>query len=96
MEKHLEECAACRRELDQLRGDAALLLMSVTDAQPPARARQRLMSAIAAVTRRIHLFASVAVLTMPPALVARMASTIDSVAPGRFGMARNLHSMGEF
>jgi pyrimidine oxygenase len=44
------------------------------------------MSAIAAVTRRIHLFASVAVLTMPPALVARMASTIDSVAPGRFGI----------
>ena len=45
-----------------------------------------LMSALAAVTRRIHLFASVAVLTMPPALVARMASTIDSVAPGRFGV----------
>jgi pyrimidine oxygenase len=45
-----------------------------------------LMSALAAVTQRIQLFASVAVLTMPPALVARMATTIDSVAPGRFGV----------
>ena len=45
-----------------------------------------LMAGIAAVTRRIQLFASVAVLTMPPALVARMATTIDSIAPGRFGV----------
>ena len=45
-----------------------------------------LMAGIAAVTQRIQLFASVAVLTMPPALVARMATTIDSIAPGRFGV----------
>jgi pyrimidine oxygenase len=45
-----------------------------------------LMAGLAAVTRRIKLFASVAVLTMPPAIVARMASTIDSIAPGRFGI----------
>jgi pyrimidine oxygenase len=45
-----------------------------------------LMAAIAAVTNRIKLFASSAVLTMPPAIVARMAATIDSVAPGRFGI----------
>jgi len=45
-----------------------------------------LMSAIAAVTKRIQLFASVGVLTMPPPLTARMAVTIDSVAPGRFGI----------
>ncbi len=45
-----------------------------------------LMAGIAAVTRRIQLFASVAVLTMPPALTARMASTIDSIAPGRIGI----------
>jgi len=45
-----------------------------------------LMAAIAAVTTRIKLFASSAVLTLPPAIVARMASTIDSVAPGRFGV----------
>src|ERR1700737_1218151 len=45
-----------------------------------------LMAGIAAVTRRIQLFASVAVLTLPPAMVARMAVTIDSIAPGRFGV----------
>lgn len=45
-----------------------------------------LMAAIAAVTSRIKLYASTAVLTLPPAIVARMASTIDSVAPGRFGI----------
>ncbi len=45
-----------------------------------------LMAGIAAVTQRIKLFASSAVLTLPPAIVARMASTIDSIAPGRFGV----------
>jgi pyrimidine oxygenase len=45
-----------------------------------------LMAALAAVTTRIRLFASAAVLTLPPAIAARMASTIDSVAPGRFGI----------
>ena len=45
-----------------------------------------LMAALAAVTTRIKLFASAAVLTLPPAIAARMASTIDSVAPGRFGI----------
>ncbi|KAH8898340.1 putative pyrimidine monooxygenase ruta [Thozetella sp. PMI_491] len=45
-----------------------------------------LMSAIAAVTSKIKLFASTAILTLPPPLVARMASTIDSIAPGRFGV----------
>lgn len=45
-----------------------------------------LMSALAAVTSKIKLFASTAILTLPPAMVARMAVTIDSVAPGRFGV----------
>jgi pyrimidine oxygenase len=45
-----------------------------------------LMAAIAAVTDRIKLYASSAILTLPPAIVARMAATIDSVAPGRFGV----------
>jgi pyrimidine oxygenase len=45
-----------------------------------------LMAGLAAVTKRIKLFASVAVLTLPPAMVARMAVTIDSIAPGRFGV----------
>jgi pyrimidine oxygenase len=45
-----------------------------------------LMAGLAAVTKRIKLMASVAVLTLPPAMVARMAVTIDSIAPGRFGV----------
>ncbi|KAK4942946.1 hypothetical protein LTR10_017330 [Elasticomyces elasticus] len=45
-----------------------------------------LMSALAAVTSKIKVFATAAVLTLPPAMLARMATTIDSVAPGRFGI----------
>ena len=37
-------------------------------------------------TERIKLYASTATLTLPPAIVARMAMTIDSMAPGRFGV----------
>lgn len=45
-----------------------------------------LMAGLAAVTERIKLYASTAVLTLPPAVVARMATTIDDIAPGRFGI----------
>ena len=45
-----------------------------------------LMAGLAAVTSKIKLFASTAVLTLPPAMVARMASTIDSISHGRFGI----------
>jgi pyrimidine oxygenase len=44
------------------------------------------MAGLAAVTSRIRLFASVAVLTIPPAIIARMAVTIDSISSGRFGI----------
>jgi pyrimidine oxygenase len=45
-----------------------------------------LMAGLAAVTEHIQLFASVALPTLPPALVARMASTIDDISGGRFGV----------
>ncbi|WP_294641976.1 pyrimidine utilization protein A [uncultured Aureimonas sp.] len=45
-----------------------------------------LMAGLAAVTTRIRLFATAATLVMPPAIVARMASTIDSISDGRFGL----------
>lgn len=45
-----------------------------------------LMAGLAAVTTKIKLFASVAVLTVPPAIIARMTSTIDSISHGRFGV----------
>jgi pyrimidine oxygenase len=45
-----------------------------------------LMAGLAAVTSRIRLYATSATLTMPPAIVARMTSTIDSISGGRFGV----------
>ncbi|MBP0491649.1 pyrimidine utilization protein A [Pararoseomonas indoligenes] len=45
-----------------------------------------LMAGLAAVTSRIKLFATAASLVLPPAIMARMAVTIDSIAPGRFGV----------
>jgi anti-sigma-K factor RskA len=47
LEKHLESCAGCRRELEQLRGDMALLALSTAGPTPPRRARQRLLEAVA-------------------------------------------------
>jgi pyrimidine oxygenase len=44
------------------------------------------MSALAAVTTKIRLFASCAVRTMNPAVLAKMAATVDAVAGGRFGV----------
>jgi pyrimidine oxygenase len=45
-----------------------------------------LMAGLASVTSRIQLFATCAVLTMPPPITARMAVTIDSISHGRFGV----------
>jgi pyrimidine oxygenase len=45
-----------------------------------------LMAGLAAVTKRIKLFATCATLVIPPAVAARMASTIDSISDGRFGL----------
>jgi len=52
VETHLEDCAACRRELAQLQGDSALLALSASGAKPPLRSRERLMAAIAKEPRR--------------------------------------------
>jgi pyrimidine oxygenase len=45
-----------------------------------------LMAGLAAVTEKMKLYASIATPTIHPAMVARMATTIDSIAPGRFGV----------
>ena len=58
LEKHLEECASCRRELEQMRGDAALLALSASGPRPPARAQARLMDAIAKEPREQRASAS--------------------------------------
>jgi anti-sigma-K factor RskA len=52
LEKHLQECAACRRELESLRGDMALMALSTAGPKPPARSRERLMAAMAKEPRR--------------------------------------------
>ena len=46
LEKHLATCAECRLELEQLRGDGALLALSTLGPKPPLRARQRLLDAV--------------------------------------------------
>lgn len=45
-----------------------------------------LMAGLAAVTEKIKLYATAATLVMPPAITARMATTIDSISDGRFGV----------
>ena len=52
LQSHLGTCGECRRELEALRADTALLALSATGPQPPQRARQRLMQAIAAEPHR--------------------------------------------
>jgi hypothetical protein len=47
LEKHLASCTECRLELEQLRGDGALLALSTVGPKPPVRARQRLLDAVA-------------------------------------------------
>jgi pyrimidine oxygenase len=45
-----------------------------------------LMAALAEATTKVELVASVGVLALNPAVTARMAATIEAVAPGRFGI----------
>src|SRR5580693_9793488 len=46
LEAHLAGCSTCRLELEQLRGDGALLALSTLGPKPPQRARQRLLDAV--------------------------------------------------
>jgi pyrimidine oxygenase len=45
-----------------------------------------LMAGLAAVTEKIKIYATCPTLVIPPAFAARMASTIDSISHGRFGI----------
>lgn len=47
LQAHLGTCGECRRELEALRADMALLALSATGPQPPQRSRRRLMEAMA-------------------------------------------------
>ena len=48
-----------------------------------------LMAGLASVTEKIRLYATAATLVIPPAIAARMATTIDSISNGRFGLNSN-------
>jgi anti-sigma-K factor RskA len=52
LDQHLQECSACNQQLEQVRGDLALLAISASGPRPPARSGQRLMAAIAKEPRR--------------------------------------------
>jgi len=54
LKTHLAECASCRRELEQLRGDMALMALSAAGPKPPQRARQRLMDMLAREPRKLE------------------------------------------
>jgi anti-sigma-K factor RskA len=47
LEQHIAACAACRRELQVLRGDLGLLALSSSGPQPPVRSKERLIRSIA-------------------------------------------------
>jgi anti-sigma-K factor RskA len=51
LERHLAECASCRRELEQLRGDLGVLALEAAGPAPPQRSRKRLLDAIALESR---------------------------------------------
>jgi Anti-sigma-K factor rskA, C-terminal len=74
LQTHLGSCGECRRELESLRADAALLALSTVGPKPPERSRQRLLQAIAAeprVERRVQ----------KPYVVGRLRSRWLSFAP---------------
>lgn len=54
LERHLDECAACRQELARLQGDMALLALTTSGPAPPQRARQRLLESIAREPRTLR------------------------------------------
>ena len=54
LEKHLEGCASCSHELEQLRGDMGLLALITAGSAPPQRSRQRLLDAVAREPRAVR------------------------------------------
>jgi anti-sigma-K factor RskA len=70
LETHLEGCAGCRRELEQLRGDMALMALSTAGPVPPRRARQRLIEAVAREPRQAAVAAARAWWALVPWVVA--------------------------
>ncbi|HXY03504.1 MAG TPA: anti-sigma factor [Terriglobales bacterium] len=99
LEQHIAGCAACRRELQMLRGDLGLLALSSSGPQPPARNKERLMRSIAAEPRTglhaartlqrslwatlIPAFAALALLVLAAALLLNRSDLQNQVATFR-------------
>jgi anti-sigma-K factor RskA len=49
---HLGTCGECRRELEALRADLAMVALSAAGPQPPQRSRERLMNALSGEARQ--------------------------------------------
>jgi len=54
--KHLEDCPQCRRELEEINSNMALLALSTVGSHVPQRSLQRLLSAIKSEPRRARSF----------------------------------------
>ena len=79
LREHLDSCGECRRELEALRADVALLALSTSGPQPPQRSRERLMQAIAAEPRIQHKHKSRFVLGRLQPRWLRLAPTLVAV-----------------
>jgi anti-sigma-K factor RskA len=109
VEKHIRECAACRRELERVRGDLALLALSASGPRPPARSRERLMTAIAKEPRRAQVVrqrrpvwrnvfgwaAAVAAITVIVLLLRQNADLRQGIANLETGSANQQHQLLE-
>ena len=80
LEGHLDTCAACRRELQALRGDLGILGLSSSGPQPPARSKDRLMRAVAAEPRGVSSLAQVPQRTLGWAWIPTVAAIVLLVA----------------
>src|SRR5258707_6532138 len=74
LQAHLGTCGDCRRELEALRADMALLALSAVGPQPPARSRERLLGAVAAEPRMERV-------TQKPFVVGRLRPRWLSITP---------------
>jgi anti-sigma-K factor RskA len=53
-EAHLQQCAACRRELQAVQEDLGVMALSTAGPKPPVRSRDRLVAAMANEPKRIQ------------------------------------------
>lgn len=65
LREHLDQCPACRLELEELRAGAAMLALEAYGPTPPARSRARLLDALQTPTEPDHGFGLVSVRRRP-------------------------------